>query len=67
MISEEKVQEMDYQRGLKIKLLEKKLGEEYQKEKEVMGNIHDMATASGKSFVEIMADLIKSKQVKAEL
>jgi len=67
MISEEKVQDMDYQRGLKIKLLEKKLGDKYQKEKEVLDNIHDMATASGKSFVEMMADLIKSKQVKAEL
>jgi len=64
MISDEKLRELEKQRELKTNMLEKNAGEKYQKEKELMNQIGDISKATGKSFVEVMADLLKSSTVK---
>ncbi len=49
-----------------IEIIENNAGEKYQKEKELMNQISDMADSSGKSFVEMMAELVKSFKIKPE-
>jgi len=66
MISEEKIRELDKQRELKINMLEKNAGEKYKQEKELMNQISDISKTTGKSFVEVMADLLKSSTVKTK-
>jgi hypothetical protein len=51
---------------LKISKLEKEAGSKHQQEKELMSELSDMAKESGKSFVEVMSDLIKSNKIKAK-
>ena len=58
--------EFEKKRKEQTEIMENKLGEKYQKEKEVMNSISDMAKTSGKSFVEIMSELIKSNNIKAK-
>ena len=49
-----------------IEVIENKAGEKYLKEKEVMDQISNIAKTSGKSFVEVMADLLKSSTLKTK-
>jgi len=64
MISEEQLQELEHKRELRTKMFEKNAGEKYQKEKEVMNRVADMAELQGKSLVEMMAELVKTFGVK---
>ena len=66
MISDEELAHAEKLRELKTNMLEKNAGEKYQKEKELMNQISDISKASGKSFVEVMADLLKSSTVKTK-